>query len=93
LDLLHVKITALDKKGRLVQTTDQEVTFQVEGNAEIVGVINGDINSDEMTVGNMRRLYNGSCVVILRASRKAGPVSLTASAPGLKPVKLKLQTK
>ena len=93
LDLLHVKITALDKKGRLVQTTDQEVTFQVEGNADIVGVINGDINSDEMTVGNTRRLYNGSCVVILRASRQAGPVTLTASAPGLKPVKLKLQTK
>ena len=59
MDLLHVKVTAVDKKGRLVQTTDQEVTFTVKGDAQIVGVINGDINSNEMTVGNKRRLYNG----------------------------------
>ncbi len=93
LDLLHVRLTAADKKGRQVQTTDQEVTFNVEGEAEIVGVVNGDINSDELTVGNKRKLYNGSCTVILRASRTPGKVLLTATAPGLKPVSLKLQTR
>ena len=93
LDLQHVRIVALDKKGRRVQTTAQEVTFNVEGNAEIVGVINGDIFSHEMTVGNKRSLYNGSCTVILRSSREAGPVTLTATAPDLKPVKLKLLTR
>ena len=91
-DLQHVRIVALDKKGRRVQTTAQEVTFSVEGNAEIVGVINGDIFSHEMTVGNKRSLYNGSCTVILRSSREAGPVTLTATAPNLKTVKLKLNT-
>lgn len=91
-DLLHVKLTALDKKGRQVKNAQQEVTFNVEGNAEIVGVINGDINSDEMTVGNKRSLYNGTCTVILRASRQPGNVTLTATAPGLKSVILKLQT-
>jgi beta-galactosidase len=93
MDLLHVKVTAVDKKGRLVQTTNQEVTFSVSGNAEIVGVINGDINSNEMTVGNKRSLYNGACTVILRSTRQAGPVTLTATAPGLKPVSMKMQTK
>jgi len=93
MDLLHVKVTAVDKKGRLVQTTNQEVTFSVSGNAEIVGVINGDINSNEMTVGNKRSLYNGACTVILRSTRQAGPVTLTATAPGLKPVSMMMQTK
>lgn len=93
MDLLHVKVTALDKKGRIVQTTDQEVTFSVNGNAQIVGVINGDINSNELTVGTKRSLYNGTCTVILRSTRQAGPVALTATAPGLKAVTLKLQTK
>ena len=64
-DLQHVRVVALDKKGRRVQTTDQEVTFSVSGDARIVGVVNGDINSDEMMVGNQRRLYNGTCTVIL----------------------------
>ncbi len=93
MDLQHVRIVALDKKGRKVQTTNQEVTFQVEGNAEIVGVVNGDINSNELTVGNKRSLYNGTCTVILRSTRQAGPVTLTATVSGLKPAKLQLATK
>ena len=91
-DLLHVKVQAVDKKDRLVQTAAQEVSFSVEGNAEIVGVINGDINSNEMTVGTKRSLYNGTCTVILRATRTPGRVNLTATASGLKPVTMKLQT-
>lgn len=93
MDLLHVKVTAVDSKGRLEQTANQLVSFAVDGNAEIVGVVNGDIYSDEMTVGTQRSLYNGSCVVILRSTRQPGAVTLTATAPGLKPVKLKLLTK
>ena len=93
IDLLHVQFTAVDKKGRCVQTENALVTFSVEGDARIVGVINGDIYSDELTVGNTRSLYNGKCTVILRAGRTPGKVTLTATAPGLKPVTLKLQTR
>jgi len=83
---------ALDKKGRPVQTTDQEVTFSISGDARIVGVVNGDINSDEMLVGNKRKLYNGTCTVILRAGRTPGKVTLTVTTDQMKPVTLKLQT-
>ena len=93
MDLQHVQITALDKKNRRVQTTNQDVTFSVDGNAQIVGVVNGDINSDELHVASHRRLFNGSCTVILRSTKEAGPVTLTADSPGLKPVKVKLSTK
>ena len=92
-DLQHVRITAVDKKGRKVQTTDQEVTFAVEGNAQIVAVVNGDINSEEMLVGNTRRLFNGTCTVILRSTREPGNVTLTATAQGMKPVKLVMATR
>jgi len=91
-DLQHIRIVAVDRKGRRVQTIADEVSFSIEGNADIVGVINGDINSNELTVGDKRTLYNGTCTVILRSSRQAGPVILTASAPGFKAVKLKLAT-
>ncbi len=93
MDLQHVRIVAVDKKGRRVQTAPGEVTFSVEGNADIVGVINGNIESDELTVGNKRQLYNGTCTVILRSQREAGNVTLTASVPGMKPVVLKMVTK
>ena len=93
MDLQHVTITAVDSKGRRVLNANQEVSFAVEGPAEIVGVINGDITSNEMTVGNKRSFYNGVCSVILRSTREAGPVMLTATAQGLKEVKLKMETK
>ena len=51
------------------------------------------LNSDEMMVGNQRRLYNGSCTVILRAGRTPGKVTLTASSPSLKMVTVKLETR
>ena len=90
MDLQHVRIEALDSKGRRVQTATDDVTFSVEGPARIVGVINGDINSEELTVGNHRRFYNGVCTVILRSERQPGPVTLTAEAKGMKAVKVKL---
>ena len=92
MDLQHVAVSLVDTKGRCIKTANDQVTFHVDGDASIVGVINGDINSEEMTVGNSRRLYNGSCVVILRAGRKPGPVTITATAEKQKSVKLKLQT-
>ena len=92
MDLQHVEVMLVDSKGRRIQTADDEVTFLVEGDASIVGVVNGDINSDEMMVGNHRRLYNGLCTVVLRSGRTAGKVVLTASSGQIKGTKLTLQT-
>ena len=91
-DLQHIDVRIVDDKGRIIQTIDDEVTFEVEGDARIVGVINGYIASNEMTVGNKRRLFNGHCTVILRAGRKPGKVTLSATVDGLKTTKVKLQT-
>ncbi len=93
MDLQHVRVCAVDKKGRRVHTTYNEVTFDVAGPAEIVGVINGDITSPELTVGNKRSLYNGTATVILRSKQEPGQVMLTATADGLKKVKVKFDTK
>ena len=89
-DLQHVRIVAVDKKGRRVPMADNELTFEVEGDAKIVGVVNGDINSNELTVGNRRSLWMGSATVILRSGQKSGPVSLKVTTPALKPLHLKL---
>jgi len=93
LDLQHVRIAAVDKKGRQSAIANQQVTFAVEGPAEIVAVVNGDHDSDEMHTGNTRKLFQGTCTVILRSKPHVqGQVLLTATAPGMKPVKMKMQT-
>ena len=91
-DLQHIRMTAVDKKGNKVWSANQQLTFEVDGDAKIVGVDNGDITSEELTVGNTRRLFNGSALVILRAGKNAGKVQLKVSSPDLKTQIIKLTT-
>ena len=98
-DLLHVKIEATDSKGRRDYGCRVPLKFNVTGEAEIVGVINGDIYSEELSVGDSRRLHNGTATVILRSTTKPGNVKLSVTprnASDRKPLKtitLKTTTK
>lgn len=91
-DLQHIRVIAVDKKGRRVQTALNEVTFTVDGAASIAAVSSGNHASDELSVTNKRKLFNGSCLAILRSDVVPSTVTVTATAPGLKPVKVKLKT-
>ena len=92
-DLQHVRIIAQDGKGRRDWKNFAKLHFEVEGDAKIVAVDNGDLNSNEVHVTNERSLYQGSALVILRAGKTAGKVSLRISGEGFKTQTLKLQTK
>ncbi len=93
-DLQHVVLTAVDNRNRRDFSASERVDFEVSGPAEIVGVINGDMYSDELTVGNSRRLYDGTVTVILRSTTEPGEVTLKArTGTGIKPITLNLSTK
>ena len=89
-DLQHVRITAVDKKGRRVLSADEKLTFKVVGDAEIVAVDNGNIQSDELAVGNERHLFMGSALVILRAGTQPSDIVLEVTSQKYKTTKLKL---
>lgn len=90
-DLMHVRVYAVDKKGRRVmdlkdKNAFSKLTFTVKGVADIVAVDNGNINSDELHVGKKqlnktaeRALYQGSALVILRAGTQPSKVELTVA--------------
>ena len=85
-DLMHVRIYAVDKKGRRVLNMKDakafdKLTFTVKGDANIVAVDNGNIASDELHIGKtqlektiQRNLFQGSALVILRAGNKPGKI-------------------
>ncbi|MDO4994858.1 MAG: glycoside hydrolase family 2 TIM barrel-domain containing protein [Bacteroidales bacterium] len=93
LDLQHIRVWAVDKKGRRVYAATNEVQFSVTGPARLIAVSSGDHDSDELNVTDHRRLYDGSALCILRSSRERGNVVLTATADGLKSATLKMKTK
>ena len=91
-DLMHVRIEAVDSKGRRVPMAQDELRFEVTGDARIVAVTNGDINSDELNAINRRHLWNGSAMVILRAGRQPSKITLTTRSDNFKSVKLQMET-
>lgn len=93
MDLQHVRVHAVDKKGRRDFNCHKPLKFEVEGDARIVAVSSGDHRSDELNVTDVRNLYDGSALVILRSGKKAGNVTLKVSCDGFKPSVLQLQTK
>ena len=104
-DLMHVRIYAVDKKGRRVMNVKDakafdKLTFTVKGDANIVAVDNGNITSDELHIGKtqlektiQRHLYQGSALVILRSSDKPGKIELSVVGEKMKARKLVLNTK
>ena len=104
-DLMHVRVYAVDKKGRRVLNVKDakafdKLTFQVKGDANIVAVDNGNITSDELHIGKtqlektiQRNLFQGSALVILRAGDKPRKIELSVAGEKMKAKKLVLNTK
>lgn len=104
-DLMHVRIYAVDKKGRRVLNVKDakafdKLTFTVKGDANIVAVDNGNISSNELHIGKtqleksiQRNLFQGSALVILRAGDKPGKIELSVAGEKMKAKKVVLNTK
>ena len=90
-DLMHVRIEAVDSKGRRVPMAQEELKFEVQGDARIVAVSSGNHNSDELNVTDHRCLYNGSALIILRAGRTPGNITLKTSSTGFKTLNTNLR--
>ena len=89
-DLCFVTVEALDAKGQPHPNADHLVTISLKGPAAIAAVGNADLTSEEPYRGSERKLFQGKALVVVRTSRTAGAISLTASAPGLKPATVNL---
>jgi len=82
-DLSFVTVTVRDRRGLAVPTAEPLIRFRVSGGARIVGVDNGDEISHTSFQAKQVRLFNGKGLVIVRAGRSPGTVTLTAEGKGL----------
>lgn len=88
LDLQHVRLTAVDSKGRIDPTFNAEISFSVDGDARIVAVDNGDMTNHEVNTLPHIHAHQGTALVILRAGRKPGRVTLKATGGAFKATRL-----
>ncbi|TFI60111.1 glycoside hydrolase family 2 protein [Sphingomonas parva] len=89
-DVQPITVDAVDAKGRHVPTANLPVDFAIAGGT-IIGLGNGDPLSHEPEKGSRRSLFNGLAQVIVRADEGAGPLTLAATAPGLRTGRLSVR--
>ncbi len=93
-DLSFVTVRIEDADGVLAPRAGNRVAFAVSGPAEIVATDNGDPTSFESFQSKERAAFNGLVLVVVRTKpSQPGPITLTATSPGLAPTEVTLNAK
>jgi beta-galactosidase len=82
-DLSYITVELLDAKGRRNPKAENLVQFDISGPATIVGVGNANPVSLESYQQPKRKAWQGRCLVVLKAGKGKGTVTLRAKAAGL----------
>jgi len=82
-DLSFVTVEAVDAEGRPDLRANPEVEFQISGPGVIAAVGNGDGQDPDSYHSDRRKLYQGRALVVVRSSRQAGSIKLTAKGSAL----------
>lgn len=74
---------ALDKDGNLYPLADHKIEIIVIGNAQLVGVGNGNPQSFEPFQANYVHLFYGKAMLILASDIRKGNTEVTVKSTGL----------
>jgi beta-galactosidase len=91
-DVAYVTATLLDANGVVVPDSTTVVHFNITGSGELVAADNGNMLDHDPFHVSTRKLYTGNAVAIVRATRAAGRITVTATSDGLAPASLALST-
>lgn len=89
-DLAYITVQAVDKAGNPVPYANEMVNFKVKGDGRYRAAANGDPTSLDLFHLPRMPLFSGACTAIVQSGDKAGTVTLTATAKGMKPATITL---
>jgi beta-galactosidase len=90
--ICQVEFDVVDAQGVRVPDAGQELTFDLSGPAQILGLGNGDITNSEPVKGPVHRAFQGRGLAIVQSSTSPGAITLKVSAPGLAPAVVTLSS-
>lgn len=92
MDLQYIRLQVVDAKGNEVNNYEGEIKIDIQGEAELTALDNGDHFTNLRLDQPSTSLYRGGALAIVRSTRKAGKVTIKATATGLKSVSTTLTT-
>lgn len=82
-DLSYITVELVDAQGNIVGNADTNIYFTACGAGNLLAVGNSNPMSEEMYVGNQRKLHEGRAMVVVRANGECGDIVLTAMTDGI----------
>ncbi len=89
-DVADLTVRVVDAHGIVVPYAADNVTFAIDGPAELLGVDNGDPASHEDYQADHRHAFNGKCLAIVQTRSTPGPIRIVARADHLKSASIEL---
>lgn len=96
-DVSIITVSVHDEPGHVVPTATNLVHFAIQGPGKIIGVGNGDPSCHEpdqypTQSGWERSVFNGLAQIIVQSTKIPGEITLTATADGLQPTTIYIES-
>lgn len=92
-DLSYVTVELVDSSGNICHNATNNIYFTAYGVGSIVAVGTGNPVTEEMYVGNQRRVHEGRAIVVVRANGEPGEIVLTAATDGVPTASIIIQVR
>lgn len=83
--LSYVTVELVDAAGNICNHTNNNIYFTIYDVGSVLIVGNSNPVSEEMYVGNQRRIYEGCAMVVIRANEEPGEIFLTTTTDSTPP--------
>jgi len=83
MDLLYLRVRAVDAEGRVVPDAVDEVRVDVDGAARLLATDDGSHYTNCLPKDNPKRMSQGRLLAVLRAGRTPGEVKVSVKSPTL----------
>lgn len=83
-DVCFITAELIDKNGVRVQDAEQDLHFEVKGNATLIATGSADLKDTVSYTSSTRKTYKGMAMGVVRSNGKSGIVKVTVSGKGIK---------
>lgn len=89
-DVSHIIVQLTDDNGNPTKTDNRKITYEIKGNAKLLGVDNGWKKSVQKFQTNVNTTHNGKTLLIIQAMDKTGEVEVFAHSEDLPSSSIKI---
>ncbi len=89
-DAVHIIVELVDAEGRVIGSEERPIKVEVSGSARLLALDNGNLRDNTRARSSTRSTANGRALVIIQATRSAGPATVKVVAEGLPAAELTL---